>query len=130
MATRSFIGKINKDSSITAVYCHFDGYPEHNGKILTENYVTENQVDSLLAGGDMSSLSPALNECAFYKGRGEDQTESRTYPTFELFFRAGRNSWTEYFYVFNYDFWSCYDRNGERVDLHEVITKDDQNDSN
>ena len=45
MATRSFIGKLNKDDSITGIYCHFDGYPEHAGRILIDNYLTEQQVD-------------------------------------------------------------------------------------
>ena len=125
MATRSFIGKINKDDSITAVYCHFDGYPGHVGKILIDNYITEAQVDSLLAGGDMSSISNVLNECVFYKDRGEKQTESRTYPAFELFFRAGRDSWVEYFYLFNHDFWGCWDADGERVDLSQVIMREE-----
>ena len=38
MATRSNIGIVNEDDSITAIYCHWDGYPEHNGKILLNHY--------------------------------------------------------------------------------------------
>lgn len=29
MSTRSTIGYVKKDGSVTAVYCHYDGYPEH-----------------------------------------------------------------------------------------------------
>lgn len=126
MATRSFIGKINKDNTVTAVYCHFDGYPQHVGKILTESYITESQVDSLLACGDMSSLEHTLNESVFYKDRGETGVDANTYSTLSQFFERGRDSWAEYFYVFNYDFWTCYDSDGERIDIRETdIGEDD-----
>lgn len=125
MATRSFIGKINKDDSITAVYCHFDGYPNHVGRILTESYITESQVDSLLAGGDMSTLDHALAQCEFYKDRGETDTKSCTYNSFDQFLYEGKNSWVEYFYLFNHDFWSCYDNDGKRIDVKEIDYEDD-----
>lgn len=125
MATRSFIGKINKDDTITAIYCHFDGYPAHTGKVLIDNYITESQVDSLLAGGDMSSIGSVLDDCIFYKDRGEEHTESRVYPAFEIFMRAGREVWAEYFYLFNHDFWGCWDADGERVDLSQVIMREE-----
>lgn len=56
MGTRSRIGIELKDSSIVSVYCHYDGYPEHNGKILTNLYTTREQVSNLIDGGSMSSL--------------------------------------------------------------------------
>lgn len=58
MATRSNIGILNKDNTITSVYCYWDGYPSHNGKILLENYNTEEKVRELLKEGDISSLEP------------------------------------------------------------------------
>ena len=48
MATRSYIGVRNTDSSVDYIYCHFDGYPEHNGQILTEHYTNINRVNELL----------------------------------------------------------------------------------
>ena len=56
MATRSTIGIINLDNTVTAIYCHWDGYPEHNGEILSENYDTADKVRELLALGSISSL--------------------------------------------------------------------------
>ena len=38
MATRSVIAKTQPSGKIKASYCHFDGYPEHNGKILASYY--------------------------------------------------------------------------------------------
>ena len=40
MGTRSLIGKQLKDGSILGVYCHYDGYPEFNGRILRDNFDT------------------------------------------------------------------------------------------
>lgn len=56
MSTRSMIFKENQDGTFTGIYCHFDGYPEHNGRILRNFYATEEQVDKLIALGDISSL--------------------------------------------------------------------------
>jgi hypothetical protein len=57
MATRSTIVKKNEDGSYTGIYCHWDGYPSHNGKILLENYNSQEKVDSLIALGNISSLN-------------------------------------------------------------------------
>ena len=62
MATRSTIGILNTDGSVTAVYCHWDGYPEHNGKILIENYTTEEKVRELIGLGSISSLGAKIGE--------------------------------------------------------------------
>ena len=62
MVTRSTIGVLNTDGSVTAVYCHWDGYPEHNGKILMENYTTEEKVRELIGLGSISSLGSKIGE--------------------------------------------------------------------
>ena len=38
MATRSNTGIENENGRVSAIYCHWDGYPEHNGRILKEHY--------------------------------------------------------------------------------------------
>ena len=89
MATRSTIAKLGKDGIIKAVYCHSDGYLEHNGKVLNEYYKDESKVDELLAHGDISTLDQNIGEklpfndymlfhekkqCRFYhRDRGEDK---------------------------------------------------------
>jgi len=62
MATRSLIGKLNEDGTITNIYCHFDGYPEHNGVILQEHYSTPFKVEQLLALGNLSVLGELIGE--------------------------------------------------------------------
>jgi len=56
MGTRSRIGLALGLDKIVSVYCHYDGYIEHNGRKLVENYNTKELVEDLINGGDMSSL--------------------------------------------------------------------------
>jgi len=56
MGTRSRIGYELPDHSVVSVYCHYDGYVEHNGKILVEHYQNRDDVIELIDGGSMSSL--------------------------------------------------------------------------
>ena len=54
MGTRSRIGIQLQDNSVLSVYCHYDGYPEFNGRVLRDNYDTVEKVKELIDGGDMS----------------------------------------------------------------------------
>ena len=56
MGTRSRIGIEMPDHTVVSVYCHWDGYPEHNGKILVEHYLNREDVQELIDGGGISSL--------------------------------------------------------------------------
>jgi len=56
MGTRSRIGIEMPDHSVVSVYCHYDGYVEHNGKILAEHYQNREDVQELIDGGSMSCL--------------------------------------------------------------------------
>ena len=55
MGTRSKIGILRKDGSVDHVYCHWDGYPEHNGSLLFNEYSNINKMNQLIKNGDMSS---------------------------------------------------------------------------
>ncbi len=54
MGTRSRIGVMH-GSNCKSVYCHWDGYLEHNGKLLLEHY-DSSKANHLVALGDLSSL--------------------------------------------------------------------------
>lgn len=58
MATRSRIAIENQDGSVDSIYCHWDGYPEHNGAILKEHYRDREKVVQLISLGRISSLAP------------------------------------------------------------------------
>ena len=59
MATRSAIGVMHGDK-VKAVYCHWDGYLDHNGRMLLEHYSDSAKANHLVALGDMSSLRPEV----------------------------------------------------------------------
>lgn len=108
MATRSTIAIQNENGTIKAVYCHWDGYLSHNGKILLESYNTEARVRELLSYGSISSLGHAIGEkhsfdkrdgfCTFYgRDRGEKGTDGPTFQDMESWLsRMGE----EYNYLF------------------------------
>ena len=61
MGTRSMIAIQNPyNKTVRAVYCHRDGYLEHNGAILQKHYSNSPKVNNLIALGDISSLRPEI----------------------------------------------------------------------
>jgi hypothetical protein len=60
MGTRSRIGVMHGDKC-KSVYCHYDGYLSHNGKILQEHY-DSSRANHLVALGDISSLGKHIGE--------------------------------------------------------------------
>ena len=60
MGTRSRIGVMHGDK-LKSVYCHWDGYLEHNGRILQEHYDSA-KANHLVALGDISSLREEIGE--------------------------------------------------------------------
>lgn len=71
MSTRAVVAIRLKDRTSIAIYCHFDGYPEHMIPTLTNNYKTKTEVMELIDLGDTSHLEPniklARKECYAYK---------------------------------------------------------------
>ena len=109
MATRSTIAIRNADTTVTGIYCHWDGYLAHNGKILVENYTTESAVRELIALGNLSSLGETvgtkanfnlLNEgqCVAYgRDRGESNQSGATFGGWQALLD---NAGEEYNYLF------------------------------
>lgn len=60
MATRSTISLEFADGIIGMIYCHWDGYLEHNGKILSENYSDPFKLRELIDLGNVSILRPDI----------------------------------------------------------------------
>ena len=61
MATRSTIGIKRRDGSRSKIYCHWDGYIEHNGVILQMCYNTPEKIEELLKLGNLSILDEKIN---------------------------------------------------------------------
>ena len=121
MATRSAILMRVPDGRIMGVYCHWDGYPEHNGRILHQHYAIEEAVTALLSRGDLSVLDEKLSECEFYKDRGEN-SPAKYFDSPDLAILRYRNQWCEYFYLFDNDiWWMCDFHNTEWRSLAGVM---------
>jgi len=62
MATRSTIALEFADGTVEQVYCHWDGYLEHNGKIHAEHYSDPFKLRDLIDLGGLSSLRRDIGE--------------------------------------------------------------------
>lgn len=112
MATRSTIAILEISGVVKQIYCHWDGYIEHNGRRLKLYYKTPELVKELISHGDMSVLNPNINPtgahsfdkpeagvCVYYgRDRGESNTEFRVYRDWD-YFRFNRQR-EEYDYLF------------------------------
>lgn len=73
MATRSRIGIKHGDGTITAVYCHSDGYYSWNGRHLFEYYNSLDLARQLVELGDLSSIKEEVGERHDFDWRDEPQ---------------------------------------------------------
>jgi hypothetical protein len=121
MGTRSTIALEFADGTVEQVYCHWDGYLEHNGAILRDHYSDPFKLRDLIDLGDLSSLRPNVGEkhafsqfevpddqveafkaltedmCTFYgRDRGED-CPARKYKNVTEYFVEGQQE--EYDYI-------------------------------
>ena len=80
MATRSNIGIRENDGTISTIYCHNDGYPQHVGRVLLTDYTSETDVRDLLELGDISSIGSTLAKVfAYHRDRGEEKADPIVY---------------------------------------------------
>ena len=129
MGTRSRIGVMHGDK-VKSIYCHWDGYLEHNGRILHESYDSA-KANQLVALGDMSSLKADIGEkhafskhdvpgietrvhnenwCTFYgRDRGEKDVGWKVADTFAEFLEQCDNCGAEYYYIMKDGVWYCGD---------------------
>ena len=141
MSTRSYIAEELKDGKYKVIYCHFDGYLEHNGEILVNHYKDRKKVEELLTLGDLSSLAENINPdptkehsyeyskrqenvCVSYNRDRQDndpENEAQILTKEEMF----KNYWIEYFYIFTLDNkWKYYDYDHEELkDVAEDLKK-------
>ena len=128
MGTRSRIGVMHGDKC-KSIYCHWDGYLSHNGKILQEHYDSA-KANHLVALGDLSSLRKDIGEkhafsqfelraeevagfklltenmCTFYgRDRGEKDTEFQVAQTFAEFLEQCDGCAAEYYYIMKDGVW-------------------------
>ena len=123
MATRSYIGVKNQyDGTVDYIYCHYDGYPSHNGTILTQHYTSLDKVKALMELGDLSILGPEIGEQQDFNNRethnnnwclayGRDRGEQRVGVKNDQFENVVKDDGVDYVYIFDYikHQWECFD---------------------
>jgi hypothetical protein len=119
MATRSNIGIVNDNGSVTGIYCHWDGYPEHNGKLLLKHYTDSERINGLMSLGSLSILAenlystdihtfnnPQEGVCvAFGRDRGEKNADSKSFTNISEFEKFMDRTTADYQYLFNNGKW-------------------------
>jgi hypothetical protein len=82
MATRSTIALEFADGTVQQVYCHWDGYLEHNGKILKEHYSDPFKLRDLIDLGSISSLQQDIGEKHAFSHFDTEMTQDEYYEKF------------------------------------------------
>lgn len=68
MSVRSVIMLWQPSGTHRGIYCHNDGYLEHNGVILQENYNSFEKALELIRLGDISTLGKTIGEKHDFRG--------------------------------------------------------------
>ena len=142
MGTRSRIGVMHGDKC-KSIYCHWDGYLDHNGKILLEHYDSA-KANFLVALGDISSLDknveipegqlhsfdkPLDGVTTFYgRDRKENGCGFAVDHTFKDFMKRVDDSGAEFYYIMKDGVWYVGDNygsgemSGQLVELSKALT--------
>lgn len=134
MATRSTIALELADGTVKQVYCHWDGYLEHNGAILREHYSDPAKLERLLNLGDISSLHPEFEipkgtTHSFNKPQegitifyGRDRGEATPCTVFDSFANYKKNhQYEEFEYIMRNGVWFVADHSDRFVPLDEAM---------
>ena len=62
MGTRSNIIYEEPSGEVLSMYCHYDGYPDNNGRILLDQYNSAKKAKALIEIGYARSLKPKIME--------------------------------------------------------------------
>ena len=122
MATRSIIGKLNPDNTVTYIYCQYDGYYKGGvGQKLDEHYQDENKINQLLELGDLSTLGEEIGYqqkfddrkthvkefcLAYGRDRGEDDVDAQSISLDEYLKEDVHGKY--YKYLYRDGKWECH----------------------
>jgi hypothetical protein len=87
-----------------SVYCHYDGYLSHTGRMLLTRW-DEAEVLKLMKQGDNSGIQESVDEMNFYRDRGETGVGARVARSFEEFLEQVENCGGEYYYLMKDGVW-------------------------
>jgi hypothetical protein len=119
MATRSTIALEMADGKVLQIYCHWDGYLEHNGKILLMSYSNPAKLEELVSRGDLSSLANAIGQCSFSL---YEHVPAREFSSFDDYWDNGMSEEFDYILRKNGDWyvrqeWQDYALLKDAIDL-------------
>jgi hypothetical protein len=134
------------DGRVMQVYCHWDGYLDHNGKLLQEHYQDKAKVLALMLLGSISSLREEIGQAhdfdarydnkdprknwvvAYGRDRGEDNVDAHVFANFAEYVKD--HQYEEFEYIYRNDgrwYVSKYGSNYEPLDaalLNEEVLDD------
>ena len=114
MSTRSYIA-MKTPAGYKAIFCHWDGYPDHVGKILKEHYNTLEKATELINLGDLECLYETIGKkhdgrvrcyeqktTAAYRDLDYrwEEVKPKMFSTFAQLKSVAKNSWAEFLYVY------------------------------
>lgn len=118
MGTRSDIIVHRANGTWARIYCHWDGYLEHNGRILFDHYTSQADAELLVSQGNLSILAercirpeghsfdkPVKGFCVYYgRDRGEKGQQAETGDSLHAVWPEA-DTWTEFTYVWDGEKW-------------------------
>jgi hypothetical protein len=102
MSTRATIAVRRAAGDYLATYLHFDGYPEHAGRLLEANYLNAEQAEALVDRGDIRCLDSEIGEAEYY----DEETPAAVLPNLEALIDFARNLSAQHLYVFDNGQWT------------------------
>lgn len=132
MSTRSMIAYRDPDTGYTySIYCHMDGSPDWNGKILINHYNHIEKIRELFALGNLSQLGNTPTECVAYMrdwGRYYEDNFPKPFPVAnpaKYFTKTGfAFGDVEYLYTFRKgQWWVTDEENTEPHSIPEAIAE-------
>ena len=115
MTTRSTIAFELPDGTVQQIYCHNDGYLEHNGRLLDEHWENPVKILQLMQLGDLSILGRDIGRkqdfsdrkvgwcLAYGRDRDEQSVEARQFDSFDQYTLYA--DFEEYNYIFRNGRW-------------------------
>ena len=124
MSTRSMIAIQDADGACYAVYCHFDGYVSHMGKMLTNYFNDDESAAELINNGELRAIDVSAENEVVLEHFEEDfeKREIEYYDTVVDMLNAFQNSDREYLYIWDDDIetWlyrrNIYTNNGKMLE--------------
>lgn len=144
MSTNSLIGIQNPDGSVRHIYCHWDGYISHNGKILLKHYTVAEKINQLIDEGACSVLGANVgmkhdfNEhqervdgvmpmCTFYRRDRGDTGNTVLFTTNSSRVQMLQRSGQEYNYLFVDGEWLVHI--GDKLGTWHLLKEQVENDN-